>query len=1005
MVKNIITNNENDCDFEPKLTRSKLRQAQPQKEEDEEEECPLFVELEDEDDEEYKPVEDEEDDDDLEEEVDDTDAASNANKSELDSEAENEPVSALSESDLICLRTRSKCHIEQVPSDTLEFPDVSKDLYGENSDNVDEDWKQFLDSLYVDNPSKMLEDDETNDPEYNVFEDIEDLFDSWDLRDDKAVKVSNKEVKELMGDDVECCDPKELVKADSISALSCSLSNEDMLLLHHQMSQHVQLLTQTYFLTVQNSTLSSVSESAKFLLNEISQFTVGKNYSFFRTVNLSDAVKIIDEAKLRARVELKQSTSWRPCPLSKEAKSIIAKNPNVFQFPSLLPLNGYFDVLNSEKKKTVFTAAEDALIALGLEQFKPLEKRCYKYIRQLLVPIKSELQIRIHVKNLKRSKKAADDANPIKYYLRTGQTLPVSRNYEVISSRSEYSEGETLPEWLKKELSKQEKSLDSLAHHNYCLKSSKSQLQSTPVKPIQPKPRSAVLSPFKQVSSIIKKYKMYKPSNRLPVLKLKDSNETDGKNNVMSDEVSSTSEVREENEKCQTSKEVTDNELSDDGNRITDLTQNASEMDAKVDDEDNESDLEALMLASSTITSSKMRSNQNFQSKREGKKVMAAKHRESTALILSENWNENDSKKAEKEDVLVEHFLARVREVLTDNQDYVQFLTYLNEFGVKRSANSTTGLKELYKNIESLLLKVNASDVLDEFVLFLQPHEAALCGKTFDYLYWRRFTSFIRKLEVYFCSDSTSLFRLYKVLWQMKQNDSSVDKKKLRNAISKIVNNQPYLMHEFSSLFLDEKPSDHLFANDEDFDEIQVTSDEEENENANTPKEYVENINLSVETEDLKYGTNECPCKLCHNDNTEITKKRHCIACSIKFIGGKVYLQGHKKPQLAEIHYNDCGQKQCTANSESVKTVSSDSESENMSKKQNDKNDSWSINDDKLLLELCKSKIISGRNQSLGQEVFEEVAAQLQRDTKSIIIRFQQLIEIFKKDKSGNTGT
>ncbi|RWS05555.1 hypothetical protein B4U79_16302 [Dinothrombium tinctorium] len=785
--------------------------------------------------------------------------------------------------------------------------------------------------------------------------------------------------------------------------LSSSLTNDDMLLLHQQMSQHVQLLTQTFVLTVQRNTLKSIAETAKFLLKELSKFSENREYSFFRTVNLSDALSITEDDDLKPSDKLKHATSWRLCPLSAQTKLIIVSNPNVFQFPSLLPTNGYYDIdieKEAKVKKKTFTPSEDSLIALGLEQFKPLHKKCYKLIQQLLIPIKTEEQIKIHVKNLKRSKKIADDKNPIKYYLRTGKA-PISKRMLVtpIRHQSKYTDLSSLPEWLIQELER----VDPLVHHNYCLKRNHGQIEG-----ISKRRCIIPLSPYKKAFSIVKKYKMFKPFHKFKPIKPKPAVCRVLQVDEQSSETKEANERNGEKENPEkreiTSKEKINNDLGDESMRPIEEALTTCESESKIDDEDNESDLEALMVASSTITTNKMRSNQNFQSKREGKKQLAAKHKESTTLILSENWLENDPKKAEKEDVLAEHFLACAREVLTDNQDYIQFLTYLNEFSEKRSSSSFNpeSVKQFYDNIEQLLLKVNAREVLDELVLFLGPQEAAKCGKFFDYLYWRRFIGFVRKLEVYFGDDSSTLFRLYKALLHLKQNESLIDKKKLRSTVSKAVNNQPYLMHEFSSLFLDEKPSDHLFANDEDFDEIEVTSDDDECDNAKCAKDYMENIHLDLTSDDLKYGTSDCPCKKCHNESSDAMKKRHCIACSIKFIGGKVYLQGFKKPQLAEIHYVNATAQQKAKNVGSQVTKSNGCEKESESPKNDvnvNSNEMWTIEDDKLILELCKSKLIEVSDPCLGQEVFREIGSRLNRHPCDVLNRFRHLMDIFKRDK------
>ncbi|GBM45065.1 hypothetical protein AVEN_39686-1, partial [Araneus ventricosus] len=81
----------------------------------------------------------------------------------------------------------------------------------------------------------------------------------------------------------------------------------------------------------------------------------------------------------------------------------------VFIYPELLPVCGFREIF--EKQKTKFSAPEDNLIALGMEQFADV-KNPVEYIHALLVPTKTVEQIKIRIKNSKVKKNPLD--NPIK---------------------------------------------------------------------------------------------------------------------------------------------------------------------------------------------------------------------------------------------------------------------------------------------------------------------------------------------------------------------------------------------------------------------------------------------------------------------------------------------------------------------------------------------------------------------------------------------------------------
>ncbi|KRT84894.1 hypothetical protein AMK59_233, partial [Oryctes borbonicus] len=70
----------------------------------------------------------------------------------------------------------------------------------------DDDWKDFL-KTFTRPLDEVIKDDEDHDPEYNVLADEEiDKVDKEELRADKAVKVTRKELNELMAELFEYAD-------------------------------------------------------------------------------------------------------------------------------------------------------------------------------------------------------------------------------------------------------------------------------------------------------------------------------------------------------------------------------------------------------------------------------------------------------------------------------------------------------------------------------------------------------------------------------------------------------------------------------------------------------------------------------------------------------------------------------------------------------------------------------------------------------------------------------
>uniref|UniRef100_A0A8C3XTU3 GON-4-like protein n=1 Tax=Chelydra serpentina TaxID=8475 RepID=A0A8C3XTU3_CHESE len=101
---------------------------------------------------------------------------------------------------LIAFRTRSKRPLKDVPLGRLEAelraPDITPDMYDPNTAD-DEDWKRWLGGLMNDDVESEDEADDDDDPEYNFLEDLDEP-DTEDFRNDRAVRITKKEVNELM---------------------------------------------------------------------------------------------------------------------------------------------------------------------------------------------------------------------------------------------------------------------------------------------------------------------------------------------------------------------------------------------------------------------------------------------------------------------------------------------------------------------------------------------------------------------------------------------------------------------------------------------------------------------------------------------------------------------------------------------------------------------------------------------------------------------------------------
>ncbi|KAI2807882.1 DNA binding [Blomia tropicalis] len=421
---------------------------------------------------------------------------------------------------------------------------------------------------------------------------------------------------------------------------------------------------------------------------------------------------------------------------------------------------------------------------------------------------------------------------------------------------------------------------------------------------------------------------------------------------------------------------------------------------------DNENDLMALMEASwTTVTNRSRHSNltANGQSipsncfKR--KSEILARQRDSSLFILQHELSNDHSKEDnERKELFADYYLKLAQKTLT-NEHYVKFLQLLSNFW-KNSTNDMSSdlnrIKEVYGEIKKFLIELmpsyteaestgndsektrkGISELVQLLVLFLDLRQSQECGEAFEYLYLNRVFDFIRKVEIYLSYIYTKrsqklacIQRLIKSIKQINQQQNELEEKevklKAKTVVSKILNGHRLLVEEFSSLFTDNPPARYLFTNDDQFEEITINDDDVDGD-------HFENVSMPIEDRDLKYGTKECPCKHCHSTSeqnteplTQTGQSSHCDSCSIRFIAGRIYL-----PQ-----YNSCNKKE-----QLIEYVRHDEKSEasaiGHNQSGNNHDQQWTMAEDRMLLEACRSIIVDSQINQLDQHVFDNVAQQL----------------------------
>ncbi|OXB70918.1 UNVERIFIED_CONTAM: hypothetical protein H355_010744 [Colinus virginianus] len=560
MMKAAISETEDIPLFEPKMTRSKLKEVvekgvviptwniSPIKKANEVK-PPQFVDIpleeDDSSDEEYQP--DDEDEDETAEEVEkvptpvvrhisaevvpmgpppppkpkqNKDSTFMEKLHAVDEELASSPVCMDSyqplEDSLIAFRTRSKRPLKDVPLGQLEAelraPDITPDMYDPNTAD-DEEWKKWLGGLMNDDVENEDELDDDDDPEYNFLEDLDEP-DTEDFRNDRAVRITKKEVNELMEElfetfqdemgfsNMEDEGPED---EDNVTESRPNFNTPQALRFEEPLAnllneQHRTVKEQLEQLRMKKSSIKPPQEvekskpqnekplqslvldcaQRKRLQQQMQQSELGnfarsstllrqsfypKFQTMFQPCNLKGALQLVEDFHAQVQVDCsprkaaKKSASDFPC-LPKQVAWILATR-RVFMYPELLPICSL--KANPPRDKIIFTKAEDNLLALGLKHFEGTEFP-KPLISKYLLPTKTAHQLTVRIKNLNMNR--APD-NIIRHYKKTKQLPVLFKCCEEIQP-NEWKppverEEHRLPFWLKASLPSIQGELKQLA--------------------------------------------------------------------------------------------------------------------------------------------------------------------------------------------------------------------------------------------------------------------------------------------------------------------------------------------------------------------------------------------------------------------------------------------------------------------------------------------------------------------------------------------------------------
>ncbi|XP_020294217.1 uncharacterized protein LOC109859914, partial [Pseudomyrmex gracilis] len=331
---------------------------------------------------------------------------------------------------------------------------------------------------------------------------------------------------------------------------------------------------------------------------------------------------------------------------------------------------------------------------------------------------------------------------------------------------------------------------------------------------------------------------------------------------------------------------------------------------------DNEDEIAELMLASTTIIKDPV----NRKKAKQTREIEIIKR-----LIKAENpltEEERDRKFAasyfQKLHLMLESTNPETfKGVIKLYLDYSEKLESLNNQTVGDSREKSSTDKEIEDNTikkdilttklyEDVCTKLqNYPELCTDFLLFLKPHQAAMIGKSVEYIMLQKMNDFVRVAQIYFAKQPSRIAKMMQAITQLS-SDPHTTLENVHAVMSPVFKGHPLVMDLFLQVLPSAKPPESLLA-PHIFENLtcpfglydkNVTCTE-------NSLELYENIELPTKTcHEDPYGGENCKCD-CHNtdDPNLKTNTEHCISCGTRFLNGRIYLQTPEGLRPAKITF------------------------------------------------------------------------------------------------------
>ncbi|UXI15383.1 long-chain fatty acid transport protein 4 [Sarcoptes scabiei] len=307
------------------------------------------------------------------------------------------------------------------------------------------------------------DDEDPNDPEYNVFQDLSSLdFDEFlsfynQIYNNDCTNESSNEIHDHKKRSPEKVKEKDDREANTFTDVQLNI-------LHHQLNFHVQTLIQSWILSFsyKNQTIEEGCEDMLSQLNTIAKNQDDKAHLMYYVRNIKPSIDLISNHKKKIAAdellcEFRQG-------LSLKSKMLFTSRRDIFVYDWALPSRRF-----DGPSATIFTPGNDYLIAFGIDDFNrnqdKKQRSLYKYIHLKYLPTHSPKCIHQHVKNLRRGfnchrnvdKEKLDQnskfnewwSNPIISYFRE-KKLPLPKRFFTEENLFNIHTIESPPQWFKK---------------------------------------------------------------------------------------------------------------------------------------------------------------------------------------------------------------------------------------------------------------------------------------------------------------------------------------------------------------------------------------------------------------------------------------------------------------------------------------------------------------------------------------------------------------------------